>query len=402
MVDSADGQSIVSDSSQSGNRNDASTSTQNTPSESTQGPGGDAQGRGGLAHKETKHVNRLRLLVFLILFAAAVGIAVLVYVIARNSEDVQETTQFQASADRLVDAFARIKSERIAALASLGVASIAHGVDHSRDWPFVSLSSYQQRALTAKVNSGALQVSIAPFVSEANRPDWEAYIVSNESDVDWIEQALAYQEFVGTDEFISDYGSSFRGKGLLGYPIMHHYNDTDELLPAPEGRSRGGKGYLPIWETSPFLSFDAVNLDLFQGHANQGYYGALSFQEGGIVLGDMIYEQPGGINSPSSTTSTYAQLLSINEGREVEYPGDPMTNFFIPVFDSFEAGRKPAAVLIGLFHWGDLFLDILPQNSRGIDLVLRNTCYDPFTFRLNGKEVAPTGKGVSCVLKTSL
>jgi hypothetical protein len=73
-----------------------------------------------------------------------------------------------------------------------------------------------------------------------------------------------------------------------------------------------------------------------------------------------------------------------------------MTNLFIPIFDSFDHGsRRPVAVMNGLFNWANMFKKILPPASKGIDAVLRNTCFDPFTFRINGEQVIPVGPGVS-------
>ena len=51
----------------------------------------------------------------------------------------------------------------MAAIASLGVALIAHVEDHeTQEWPFVTLSSFQQRAETARKQSGAIYVHVNP------------------------------------------------------------------------------------------------------------------------------------------------------------------------------------------------------------------------------------------------
>jgi hypothetical protein len=377
-------------------KNNGSTST-GTESESagtySSAHDSSAGGKGQLGRKETDNVNRLRYLVLSILFMAAAGVSVLVFLISKQSEDEEMETQFISASARLSEAFDAIRTERIATLASLAVAAIAHGVDHSRDWPFVSLSFYQQRAFTAKQNSGVLQVSIAPFVAPENRQEYEEYIVSNEAEVDWIEKSIDYQAEVGAEIFIKDYGESFRGDVNISHSIKHRDSKFGNIVPLDYSTNK--QSYLPFWEMSPFLSYDEVNIDMLQEGDARGFYGALSISEGAIVIGDMNYHEAGGIDSPDATTSSYAQLLSIDAGQEVKYQGDPMTNLFIPIFDSFEDDRIPRAVLVGFFNWGNLFKDVLPENHKGVDVVLQNTCFDPFTFRVIGQNVIPRGKGVS-------
>lgn len=364
----------------------SSTGTGDTPVDGSMSTSNDAS-KGQLAKKETEYVNRQRWLVLVILLCAGVGVSVLVYFLSKQSFEDEMEAQFQSASTRLTDAFEAIRTQRIATLASLAIAAIAHGVDHSRDWPFVTLSSYQQRAFTAKLNSGALQVSIIPTVPDAERTSWEEYIVSDEAEVDWIERSILYQSQVGADKFVKDYGTSFRDD--QNHTIKYWNQQTDDILPMSWTKPR----YMPLWETSPFLSFDDVNVDISE--SNMLTHAELCLQEGAVVVGDMEYEPAGGINSPSRRTSTFAQLISI-AGDEVEsYKGDPMTQIYIPIFDSFEEDGVAKAMLVGLFNWGSLFENSLPPGIGGIDVVLRNNCYEPFTYRVFEHEVVPLGKGVS-------
>mmetsp|Transcript_14767 Transcript_14767/g.26491 ORF Transcript_14767/g.26491 Transcript_14767/m.26491 type:complete len:1228 (+) Transcript_14767:159-3842(+) len=346
--------------------------------------------KGELAKKETENVNRLRFIVLAILTMVAVGVSVLVYFITKQTGEEEMESQFFSVSSRLVDAFVAIRTERIATLASLAIAAIAHGVDHSRDWPFVSLSFYQQRAYTAKLNSGALQVSIAPFVSNETRSAWEEYIVSDEAEVDWIEQSVAYQEEVGIDPFIKDYGQNFRNDRF--HSIKRWYGESIDARAVPLLDKDQAMSYIPFWEMSPFLTYDDVNIDML--HDERGVYGKACIEEGAIIIGNMTQRPSGGIDSDNRITSTFAQLLSIEKGRKVDYEGDPMSHIFIPIFDSFESGRRARALLVGLFNWGILFRGIVPEAAAGIDLVLRNECQQSFTYRLYGEgEVLPVGEG---------
>lgn len=152
-----------------------------------------------LTRKESQQVFRLRVVVILVLFLAAVVVSAIVFRVTRNAEVDEFETQYKGTADKIIEAFRGIVKQKLGAISSVGVAIIAHGVDHLRSWPFVTLSSFQQRSSTARSLSGALFVSISPYVNDTHRSEWEKYVVSNDSY--WIREGMKYQKQLGLDEF---------------------------------------------------------------------------------------------------------------------------------------------------------------------------------------------------------
>jgi hypothetical protein len=134
-----------------------------------------------LARNETIAVFRLRLLVFMILLMAAVAVSLIVFFITSGAENKESESQYEGAAEKVLDAFIDIVESKLASMASIGVAAIAHGIDNKRTWPFLTLSSFQQRAATAREESGALYIHINPMVSESNRQEWEEYVVGEDS-----------------------------------------------------------------------------------------------------------------------------------------------------------------------------------------------------------------------------
>lgn len=63
-----------------------------------------------------------------------------------------------------VHSSARVLKQKMEAAGSLVVAMVAHGVDHKRSWPFIALSSFQQRSSTVRGLSGALYLGFMPKV----------------------------------------------------------------------------------------------------------------------------------------------------------------------------------------------------------------------------------------------
>jgi len=97
-----------------------------------------------LTRKESTAVVRLRSLVFLILFLTAVAVSAALFWITRQGESSEFETQYDGAATKVLESFADIVYE-MGAISGLGVASSAHSVDHKSDWPFVTLSNFQQR-----------------------------------------------------------------------------------------------------------------------------------------------------------------------------------------------------------------------------------------------------------------
>ena len=99
--------------------------------------------------------------------------SVIVYTTSRNAQQDEYEKSYEGSAKLVTDAFTNIMTLKLGAVSAMGVALIAHGIDHVREWPFVSLSSFQQRATTALSQSGAIYLHVNPLVTEQDRYQWE-------------------------------------------------------------------------------------------------------------------------------------------------------------------------------------------------------------------------------------
>lgn len=74
----------------------------------------------------------------------------------------------------------------------------AHGIDHVKTWPFVTLSSFQERAATILDSSGVLFVGFAPIVENKDRLEWENY-TNHDPEAQWYPAAREYQKMIGID-----------------------------------------------------------------------------------------------------------------------------------------------------------------------------------------------------------
>ena len=134
-----------------------------------------------LAKEETAAITRLRVLVIKVLLLAALAVSITVYTITKKAEEDEYKQQYESAAKLMTAAFTDIMVSKMGVVSSLGVALIAHGVDHTRQWPFVTLSSFQQRASTALHQSGAIYLHINPLVTNGTRREWEQFVVGEDS-----------------------------------------------------------------------------------------------------------------------------------------------------------------------------------------------------------------------------
>ena len=108
----------------------------------------------------------------------------------------------------------------------------------------------------------------------------------------------------------------------------------------------------------------------------------------------MQYSTPGYGSDDNPKTAEIAWLLRLANRERTMYEGDIFTTIFFPVFDNFDpATRKAVGVMRAVIHWARFFTDLLPENTKGVVVVLENSCDEPYTYRIDGTNVVPVGHG---------
>lgn len=155
-----------------------------------------------------------------------------------------------------------------------------------------------------------------------------------------------------------------------------------------------GKGpYLPTWQTSPILYHgQEVNENMLK---NKFAYNAsnVSFNSQSVVVGKFVTAEPGDMESEDADTAFFALMMSIQKQEMYQYPGDPLSQVFFPIFSSVEGNRTSVAVMAAYIRWMDYFQDILPSKAKGINILLRDSCGGEYSYVINGAEVTPLGPG---------
>lgn len=142
-----------------------------------------------LGRQEEKQVIRLRLLVVLVLVAAATCVSWTVFFITKSAGEDEFELKYHGVAYKIIESFQEIMIE-MSAVSGLAVTATTHArqqmellklsnksdvIAHS-DWPFVTLQNFQERVGNVRSLSGAIYVSINPIVDANQLPFWEDYV----------------------------------------------------------------------------------------------------------------------------------------------------------------------------------------------------------------------------------
>ena len=114
---------------------------------------------------------------------------------------------------------------------------------------------------------------------------------------------------------------------------------------------------------------------------------------GQIAIGGLDTPPPGGVSDPDASTRLYANILSFEAGKPVNYTGEPFSTVYVPVVDSFAKDRKTVAIITAAIRWRNYLEGVLTDSTQPILVVLSNTCEGAFTFKVQGSQATFMGKG---------
>ena len=323
-----------------------------------------------------------------VLLLTGVAVSLVIYSILVTSQRDEFQSVYDGAAQQILAALANGgMTARLDEISALSAAYTAEAAARQMEWPFVSLPNFHQRAEKALHSSGALLVRSAPYVRTQERVAWEAF-VANTSHHAWMEEGHQLQQQRGTDNFESE--ANIRKSRLTNQTVdpLHYF----DLEGNPFVEEEGGP-YLPTWQTNPVLYTSYVNENMLESvHVPTEQVLNVVVEQQQALLGGLWQAPAGSSEATNPSTALFATLSSIAETQAVEYEGDPMTNLYVPVFDSVDS-RSVVAMITATLRWQEYFKHILPINVNGIIVVLDNHCDGYYTYELHGPEVSLVGSG---------
>jgi class 3 adenylate cyclase len=267
---------------------------------------------------------------------------------------------------------------------ALGFTSYA--LDRDRDWPLVTLPDFAVKAATFRDLTGAFFVGVVPIVTDETRRLWEQYSVQNS---EWIAESLAFE-----NETASIYGSARRNlQQEESVPdLSNGFSSTifeietvrkdGVLLRFPQIEDSPGPLF-PMWQNSPTVSA-LVNFNMgSETDFQEDMQACLDSQQAILSRGTQLQGNP-------FFSENVLQIWEANSGANT---GDPSSAFFFPVFDTYHQNRNMVGIVAAVTYWSIFFEDILPEEARGIFVLVENECGQNYTYQVNGPQATFYGAG---------
>jgi hypothetical protein len=372
-----------------GEVNDAPSSVDGSGSQTTgtsnnEGPRTNQEDYGGIAKEESKNLFRLKLLVFAVLLASTIGVAVAVYRYVSNAEQASFEEHFKGDSDKVLEAIGSTLELTLGSVDNFLVGMVSFARYTNATWPFVTVPDYAVRLAKLRSLSKAVLVSQYHFVAGNERTDWEAYSVANDG---WVVEGIEVQK---KDE-------NFEGKIVTDFWTRGDIHNNADPYEAPGP-------YLPKWQQSPVVPIYApYNWDgmTFPSLAN-----SLD-----AVMGDrkIAISDVSNIPRPNDAESERQAIANndfikdfVGEGEDET---EPFSDIYFPILEyaadfvtipknetSHDLGRF-IGVFAMTFYWRDLIKQILPTDSDSIHVVFENKCGQTFTYQINGPDTVYLGRG---------
>ena len=373
-----------------------------------------------LASNETRAVSTLRMVVLMVMVFTATTVSVLVYWYTHATEVNDFETAAASYADKIVQTFHENVENRLRAINAQSVHITTTALVTNQSFPLVTVPYFEIGGADTRVLADSVDVWYCPLVTSNTRAEWEAYALTNR-----VHQMQSLESDLG-QKAVEDARYNYTTRippsrhllqELSGYRLLQENSgspDADYAAFQAQAAAQiledgyspimvGIAGfnpylddqmYAPVWQISPVVSnMEVLNYDILT-HPAAGEAYAVTLTTGQAVIGkasDLFQSNDGG-----DTAQLFNNLLGSGQYRHNidDYVGDPISTMSYPVFDNFDPiNRQVAGFVLMTIYWRLYFTDSLPEDARGIVVVLENTLNQTFSYRIDGPEAVYLGSG---------
>ncbi|CAB9514902.1 Receptor-type guanylate cyclase gcy [Seminavis robusta] len=388
-----------------------------------------------VAQEETTKINRMRLLLLSVLLVAAVTVASVIAVFLQQEEQDKFETAFLTHASKIMDSLQINIQTQLATLETFAITLTSFAEATNATWPFVTLPDYERRTHSILGQAKSLSLIVLPLVTNTTRQTWEQYSVEHFGE--WAQESRDFQVQGGYDHYNNNHHNNnhnnpFRARHAF-LRNHTHTSDTESTSSSSTSESsstttlttatatldysagishvihtRNALGvriaapstdefYFPIWQNAPFANQQVENNNLFTLDRYQAGLQVV-LQEGKASMGTTAnqYDPPDPRTEPFLVTvASLIELWGLQESNTKDDSKDPFGFLFYPIRDN--NNNNIVGAMIMYLHWRSLFLDILPPQAAGIDVVFESVCHtttndpqeqelerDIFTYRIHG------------------
>ena len=263
----------------------------------------------------------------------------------------------------------------------------ANAIAANSSWPFVTVPFFEVYASSIRSSAWVDLVITAPLVSEVDRASWEDYSTKNQG---WMTESHARtaETVARTSQRIDSQQQTTSSKHDFS-PYIHLRNG--QRVPGDQGP------YAPLWQLSPVPDHpDTINLDLFSFPDLVNIVNRLATAASvediepvvlsNLDLGAMDDQLSNGTSLLIATTNETAGTHDNEIGRL--HGPSPRSLMLTPVLDYLveQDEPNPVGLVAVTFVWNALFENTLPDQTKGVQVVVRSSCDKdhPFIYVLDG------------------
>jgi hypothetical protein len=244
-------------------------------------------------------------------------------------------------------------------LENLATSITAAAIAANADWPMFTMPYFEKRADEIMELSEAIAIGWAPKVLEETRAEYEKHAEQNQG---WIAEGIAYSQ----DSYYKEQPALPSQVHYI--PELIHRTDAD----LGETTVNGPGPFLPVAQLAPVPSDPlVVNYDILSDPVTNRLFTSMEASMGTAFSGLLS-----------------SQFLFLNEP-------EPHTLLMHPILAGFDkkdpTPQDLAGVAFGVIHWSHRFQNLLPPDSPRVDVVVKNTCGDTFTYQVKGSEAVFVG-----------
>jgi CHASE domain len=255
----------------------------------------------------------------------------------------------------------------------------SHTVTSGAKWPFFTMPYMEIMGRESNELSGALQLTVVPLVTQANKAQWEAFSVENQT---WIQEGVDTASDLNLlDDDKNEYYSII--DPITGFIFRRKDNDLEgdiKIAQDGPGLTFGPGQYGPVWQQVP-APHDTViiNFDFLSHSVFARVYHAM-WETKSQVMSEVM-----------DLSFLYGGAVEDN----AEHPHSALLQPIYPTYELEEERNQDDIVgfVVAVMPWDSFFENLLPEDARGVVVVLQDSCGDVLTYLINGPEAVFIGDG---------
>jgi hypothetical protein len=332
------------------------------------------------------YVSRLRFCVILMFAVLAVAMPTTIYIASRNAEIDDFESEFSSLSDQVVVGFEAKLGSTMYAIDAMSIAATADALQTNSSWPFVTMRDFDLLGKSALALADVLFISMNPLVELEERQEWEEYALTN---LDWLYESYERQAAIDA-KIVTEREQASQEKTqkrdledeLATFPYIYRFNVEGEEDFAIYENSTGP--YLPSWHLYPVYP-ELINYNPLTQSADNGAVLEMKRTNEAVISRIQNLDQVTEITEAGLTSVLTDMIGRKFRDSSLVYAGEPITNIYYPVFDSFDSDRKLVAMYFCIMYWPTFFTAVLPPLASGIICVVKNTCGDVLSYEISGE-----------------